>query len=411
MTPRFVVRRLAWADKEVGSIALPKQPLRMTLGFGSGLARRRSDPPGVFWAVGDRGPNLKASTLVEMYGLEQMRDLEQHAGAKVMPRLDLGPAMAQLRVVDDRVELVEVVRLADDEGSPVSGLPVPAGEHARCEPAFDLEARLIDPDPSGLDTEGLVALADGSFIVGDEFGPSLVRVDQRGRVLARLVPRGLALNGARYRVQAHLPAIAAKRQINRGFEAIALSPDEKWLYLAFQSPLAHPDETAHDQARHVRVWKLDAGTLEVVGQYLYPLDDPETFLRDVAKGPIVKNDLKICELACRDDGSLLVLERGSETTKIYQVRLSDDKLLPVQHLELSTRPTLEELSATGPSGLPELEKKLLFTSDDAPIVGADLEGMVVLSATELLLVNDNDFGVEGAETAFWVIEFINPEFG
>jgi hypothetical protein len=26
-----------------------------------------------------------------------------------------------------------------------------------------------------------------------------------------------------------LPALAGRRQINRGFEAIAVSPDEKWL--------------------------------------------------------------------------------------------------------------------------------------------------------------------------------------
>ena len=34
--------------------------------------------------------------------------------------------------------------------------------------------------------------------------------------------------------------------------------------------------------------------------------------------------------------------------------------------------------------------------------------MVVLSPTELLLVNDNDFGVEGAETQFWKVIFEQP---
>jgi len=403
-----MVRRLAWADEEMGAIPMPKGTLRMVMGFGSGLTRRRDDPPGMFWAVGDRGPNLKAETLVERYGLERMRDIEHADGAKVMPRLDLGPAIAKLLVVEDRVELVETVRLTDAEGAPVSGLPAPAGEHARCEPAFDLDARPIEPDPSGLDTEGIAAFADGSFVVGDEFGPSLVRVGRQGRVEARLVPHGVALSGARYPVEASLPAIAAKRQINRGFEAIALSPDERWLYLAFQSPLAHPDEAAHNGARHVRIWRLDAATLEVAGQYLYPLDEPKTFLRDMAMGPLARNDLKVSELACLGEGRLLVLERGSHTTKIYRVYLSDDQLLPAQHLDVSTRPTVEELSCQS-SPLPQVAKTLLFTSDDASEVGPDLEGMVVLSPTELLLVNDNDFGVEGAETGFWLIEFPNAD--
>jgi hypothetical protein len=34
--------------------------------------------------------------------------------------------------------------------------------------------------------------------------------------------------------------------------------------------------------------------------------------------------------------------------------------------------------------------------------------MAILSPTELLLVNDNDFGVEGAETSFWRITFEEP---
>ena len=406
--PSFKVEKLAWADEELGSIPLPAGTMQVRASFGSGMTRRRSDPPGVLWAVGDRGPNLKVKTLLKLYGLERIRPLEGVAGAKVMPRLDLGPEIAKLRVDGNRIELLSKLRLLAAGGAPVSGVPVPGGEHARCEPAFDLDGNPLEPDPSGLDTEGIAALADGSFWVGDEFGPSLVRVDAEGRILARFVPEGVALEGAAYPVHASLPAIAARRQLNRGFEAIALSPDEKWLFLAFQSPLAHPDEATHERARHVRLWRLDSATLELAGQYLYPLDAPETFLRDCRKGSLERSDLKVSEIASLGDDRLLVLERASETTKFYRVSLSDDVLVPPEHLDPATRPTLEELSGADDSRLEALRKELLFSTDEAQEVAADLEGMVVLSATELLLVNDNDFGVEGAETSFWRVTFDRP---
>lgn len=279
----------------------------------------------------------------------------------------------------------------------------------RCEPAFDLDGAPLEPDPSGLDTEGIAALADGGFWVGDEFGPSLVRLDGDGRVLKRLVPEGTDLDGAAYPVEPCLPAIAARRQLNRGFEAIAISPDGRWLFLAFQSPLAHPDEKAHEQARHVRLWRLDAETGAVDAQFLYPLDPPETFRRDGEKKPLDRSDLKVSELCWVGADSLLVLERGSETTKIYKVTPADDLRLPPEHLDTATRPTVEELSGGDEDfGLPVLAKSLLFSSDDAPDVAADLEGMAILSPSDLLLVNDNDFGVEGAETGFWRVAFDQP---
>jgi hypothetical protein len=148
----------------------------------------------------------------------------------------------------------------------------------------------------------------------------------------------------------------------------------------------------------------------VAAQYLYPLDPPETFLRDGAKGPLERSDLKVSELVWAGDDSLLVLERGSETTKIYKVTPSGNFELPPEHLDDSSRPTVEELSA-GEIGLPVLAKRLIFSSDDAPEVGADLEGMAILSPFELLLVNDNDFGVEGAETGFWRVRFDQPVLG
>ncbi|HYW16588.1 MAG TPA: esterase-like activity of phytase family protein [Allosphingosinicella sp.] len=403
----WTVERLDWADAPLGEIQLPKGTMRFRSGFGSGLSRRTGDAPGIVWAAGDRGPNIKVKTAVELYGLDRLEALASEDGAKIMPRLDLGPALAELRIAGDRVELVRNLRIADSSGRPVSGLPIPGGPHTRHEPAFDLDGRKLPPDPSGLDTEGVAALADGGFWVSDEFGPSLLRLDPDGRVLKRLIPQGTELEGSAYPVDSCLPAIAARRQLNRGFEAIALSPDGRWLFVAFQSPLAHPDEAAHEQARHVRLWRLDSETGELAAQYLYPLDPPETFERDREKGPLGRCDLKVSELCFVGDDSLLVLERGSETTKIYRVAPGESDALPPEHLEVANRPTVEELSA-GEIWLPVLAKSLLFSSDDAPEVGADLEGMAILSPTELLLVNDNDFGVEGAETGFWRVRFDQP---
>jgi phytase-like protein len=407
--PGWTVERLDWEDEALGEIALPRGPMQLRSGFGSGLATRRGDTPGLVWAVGDRGPNLKAKTAVKRYGLDRLKALEADDGAKVMPRPDLGPAIAELRVAGNRVELLRTLRIRDAHGRPVSGLPVPEGGHARCEPALDLDGNRLAPDPSGLDSEGIAALADGGFWIGDEFGPSLVRLDAAGKVLKRLVPEGVGLEGAAYPVEPCLPAIAARRQLNRGFEALALSADGKWLFLAFQSPLAHPDEAAHEQGRHVRLWRLDAGTAEVTAQYLYPLDPPGTFSRDREKGPFDLSDVKVSELCAVGGDSLLVLERGSETTKIYRITPTDDCALPPEHLDIATSPTVEELSrhAEGP-GLPALAKQLLFSSDEAPAVAADLEGMAILSPHELLLVNDNDFGVEGVTTSFWKVTFERP---
>jgi hypothetical protein len=395
------VERLRWVDPELGTIELPKREMRLRAGFGSGLAVRPGDPSGTLWAVCDRGPNLKAEKLAEMYGVE-LSDAAAADGAKIMPRPDLGPAIAELRIDGDDISLVREIRLTDGEGRPVSGLPMAGSQHARAEPAFDLAGRPLAPDPGGTDSEGLVAMGDGGFWVGDEYGPSLMRFDADGRLLGRWLP------GA----DGGLPSIAGKRQINRGFEALAVSPDEEWLFLAFQSPLAHPDEQAHKQASHVRIWRLDLRSGAVEAQYLYPLDEPESFRRDCEKGEFERGDIKVSEILWAGDETLIVLERGSETTKLYRVQLDPTLAIGAEHLDVATRPTVEELSAGGGAfPLLVLDKQLIFSSDDARQVAADLEGMAWLSPTELLLVSDNDFGVEGAETSFWRLTFHTPMMG
>ena len=358
--PRFKAHRLVWRDVSLGVITLENgSRMRLTLGLGSGLSQRPGDPKGTFWAIADRGPNLKIKPAIERYGLEHLKPLKKVDGAKIMPRPDIGPTICQLRLDGDTVRLVRRIPLHGASGRPISGLPIPAGA-ADVEPAFDLKGKALGSDPSGADTEAIVAMSDGTFWVGDEYGPSLLHVGPDGQVLQRWVPKGLekALKGADYDVKPVLPAIALRRRINRGFEAVAVSPDERWLYLVFQSPLAHPGVAAFENARHVRIWKLDARTGAFGAQFLYPLDAPATFLRDQKAGDVAMSDVKVSEIAVIGPDRLLILERISRTTKIYEVKLSTRFAVPAAHMDVRTRPTLEQSSAAAdiPDDLPVLAK-------------------------------------------------------
>lgn len=366
--PRFTVERLDWRDRSLGEIALPDGVLRATLGLGSGLTRRPGDPPGRLWALGDRGPNLKVKQARKHYGVKGLGHLGDVRGAKILPMPQIGPSLSELQITGDRVEWLRTLPLRAASGAPITGLPLPGGDAAAMEPLFDLAGLPLGADPNGADSEAVVALADGSFWVAEEYGPSLLKVGAHGVVEQRWTPKGLAPPGA----QDILPAMAGRRRLNRGFEGLAVSADETQLYAGFQSAFEDDDAYA------TRIWTLDAATGALLAEHSYPFDAPDSFLRDVAAGPVEPGDLKIGELLCVGVDRLLVLERISHTSKIYAV----------------------DLTQGGP-----LAKTLIFTSDDAPEIAPDLEGMIALSDRDLLLVNDNDFGIEGVETRFFRVRF------
>jgi hypothetical protein len=300
------------------------------------------------------------------------------------------------------VTLLRALPLHLGDGRTLSGLPLPAGDSAEMEPAFDLDGARLAPDAAGADTEAVVALSDGTFRIAEEYGPSILVVDASGRVVERWLPAGHPLDevAAGCSVRGALPAIAATRRLNRGFEALALSPDERWLYAVFQSALtpAGADQDAPGQI--VRVWRLDAATGVVDAQWLYPFDAPDTFARDVQAGEVGWADLKVCEAVCVAPGRLLVLERLSHTAKVYAVDLP-----PPAPLDLVTAWELATPAQREAADVPVLGKTLLFSTDDSPLVPRDLEGLALLDDRTLLLVNDNDFGVEGVETQFWTVTF------
>jgi len=361
------VTELKWRDPPLAEVRTPKGKLRLTFGPGSGLARRPGDLAGRVWGVGDRGPNLKIKTAMKLYGLDHLEPLKARDGAKILPLPDFQPCLAELQVGRRRVRLVRVLPLSMPDG-PLSGRAPAGSAEAAMEPTFDLKGRVLPADPAGADTEGLVALADGGFWICEEYGPSLMRIDAEGVVRRRWTPEGHTLAGA----EPVLPADAQRRRLNRGFEGLAISGDERWLYAVFQSALA-------DEPRsHTTIWKLDAQDGSLAGQYSYPFDAPESFTADAAAGEAEATDLKVCDLVSTAPDRLLVLERISRSARIYRV----------------------DLAAPGP-----LAKTLVFSTDDHPEVAPDLEGVTQLSDRELLIATDNDFGTEGAETRFYRLRF------
>lgn len=408
----YRTQRLRWDNEVLGTLDLPGGTLRMTRGVGSGLSRRPGDPAGIIWALGDRGPNMKVKVAARRYGVAGLEAAAGQDGAKIMPALRHGPALAELRVAGDAVSIARVLPLVGRDGQPISGLPLPGSTDAEDEPIFGLGGEPLGTDPAGVDSEGIAALRDGGFWIGDEYGPSLLRLGADGRVLARWVPAGGPAPAADvgYPVLPLLPPLAAARRLNRGFEAIALSADERSLFLAFQSPLAHPDRAAHETSRNVRLWRLDTGSGALGAEYLYRQEPAAAFRRDNALGEFEQSDVKVSEMLGLGGGALLVLERGSASTKFFRVEPRPDKALPARFSDPATRPTLEQMddAALAAAGVVPLAKTLVLDTDEAPELPADLEGAVLLSPTELLLVNDNDFGVEGVETEFWRVTFDRP---
>lgn len=90
----------------------------------------------------------------------------------------------------------------------------------------------------GLDTETLARLPDGRFLIGEEYGSSLVEVAADGTITKRLRPAGLEgiLTHDAVEVVGLLPAIIAKRCLNCGIGDVAVSAYGRIACLLMQSP-------------------------------------------------------------------------------------------------------------------------------------------------------------------------------
>ena len=343
---------------------------------GSDLWRGPNDGPGEFWMLTDRGPN------------GQIKVDGKSRRTFWVPEFD--PVILKVKVESSAIRILESIPIVDQSGKPLTGLPnlrnvdeTPYDYSGQKELSFNV---------NGIDPEGLVRTTAGDFWIAEEYSPSLLHVDSTGKVLKRYVPQGVKLSAAGYPTVESLPGIYDKRKINRGFEGLALSKDEKTLYAVLQSPLLNPDKATGDASRNTRLIVFDIPSEKVTAEYAYQFDVAKEFDSHLKTTP---DEMKLSAVVFLNPKTLLVLERTDLVAKLYTVDLSKaTNILNSKWDDPKTAPSLEALDDFSGAGLRVLPKSLLLDLKQFDEMPEKIEGVALVDHQTIAVSNDNDFDSE-----------------
>jgi hypothetical protein len=150
----------------------------------------------------------------------------------------------------------------------------------------------------------------------------------------------------------------------------------------------------------VRLFKIERTSMQVVGEYVYVLDEPKSFRRDKSAGD---SDPRISEMVWIGQNRLLVLERTDASAKLYEIDLTGaTNINGTPWDDPRTAPSLEQAQLSDAMITP-VTKTLRFDTADAPKIPGKIEGVALLPDGALALINDDDFGIEGGRTQVVVI--------
>ena len=338
-------------------------------GFGSAACAHPTNA-GEFYAMTDRGPNADAT------------------GGKYFPVPDYTPRIGHFRLNNDgTVEKLAEILFKTPSGTPISGRPNPVGFGSTGEIAYDLTGTTLATDEYGLDSEGLVALKDGTFWVSDEYGPHIVHYSSTGVQLERISPVGINTGNRK------LPAVFAKRWANRGMEGLAITPDEKTLVGIMQSRLYNPSNAGAINKTLTRIVTFDIATGKTK-QFLYKQEidnnsNSEITALSATQFLVVERDGKFA-----GDGTVMkhIYKIDiSEATDVSGTDFNAENGLLVNGKALEAN-TWEDLAI---ANIKPVSKTLAV--DVFNYLGNyphdKLEGIWLINSNTIGIINDDDFGI------------------
>ncbi|MEV4755312.1 esterase-like activity of phytase family protein [Micromonospora sp. NPDC049559] len=219
------------------------------------------------------------------------------------------------------------------------------------------------------DVESITRTPDGTYWLGDEFGPYLLHFDRAGRLLRAPVP----LPGVYAPENPTRGETPANINSSKGFEGMALSPDGRTLYPLLEGTVAG------DPAGSLRFNEFDIAANAYTGRrWSYQLDDPGNAIGDAI---------------AVDQDRFLVIERDNgqgATAKVKKIYLADrrdrnrdgrlDKKLVADLMDIANPKRVGGFGTT-------------FTFPFQTI-----EDVVILDDQTIAVLNDNNFPFSSGRT-------------
>jgi hypothetical protein len=215
------------------------------------------------------------------------------------------------------------------------------------------------------DPESIVKAADGTYWLGDEFGPYLLHFDRAGRLLAAPVP----LDGVIAPETAARTGATATIGSSKGFEGLAASPDGRHLYALLEGTVTG------DPAGQLRLNEFDLRTQKYTGK------------RDAYR--LGAANLAIGDAIAVDQDRFLIIERdgGQGATavvkRIYLATRRDGMLEKTLVADLMNIANPRRLGGFGTT----------FTFPFQTI-----EDVVILDERTIAVLNDNNFPFSSGRT-------------
>ncbi|POY37506.1 hypothetical protein C3K47_07005 [Solitalea longa] len=189
---------------------------------------------------------------------------------------------------------------------------------------------------------------------------------------------------------------------NSALESIALSPDEKYIFIANEEPLYQdgPPADTEETKSFIRITKIDRLTKEIVAQYAYKLDK-------IHSSPLIPGGFKmngVDEILSITENKLYVMERS------FAVGALPSNSIRIYEVDLQTATNVKDVGALTGQQFTPATKKLAYNLSSLNTSIDNVEGITFgpklpNGHSTIVFVSDNNFSVI-QKTQFLVFELL-----
>lgn len=338
-----------------------------------------------FFTISDRGTNIDAGSA----------NCATTGNEKIFPFPNYVPKMHRLKLTGDSIQILQTWNMRRPDSTNVSGLPNPVGFGNAAEVAWSDTANncpnthTVGTDSLGLDPEGIVIGANNTFWVSEEYGTSVLQMNQYGKILNRYTPWGSGPN------RIGIDTVLRNRTPNRGFEGLAITPNGK-IYAFMQSTMDFP-VSAKDTTRIMRILEINPQN-NTTRMFVHL--NPGT--SNIGGDKIKPKDWKIGDASAINDSTFLIIEHAVKNAnnqkRIYTLSLSG--ATPITNNWINGKTLEQYYDSTGLAsvGITACKKTVfldLMANSWNPAMDKP-ENLAIINDSTIAVGQDNDYGFVSA---------------